>query len=603
MTHRGQIAAGRIKAPRRIFFPLALITAAALAVRLIFCAEMAALPQPNPMFHPAAATDPATYMTLAKQIISGDYHGVFYYQPFYYTVFLPACYIVSGSSVWFTAAVQALLGAGAVWFTGLAAAEWFGRKSGTAAALIAAVSTPLILYTPFHQNETLQSFNFALLLWLCVRADRRPCRLMPAAMAGLTAGCAVLTRGSAWCFVPAILLLLAVRRGIPLRRKIPRLLVFILPLLLVQLPFAVHNSLASGGLCGPSTAADAVLALGNTVESPAGGRDCGLPAGPMEYPESYSAAMERAAEEHKSMPGQMLEWLCAAPASFLELQFRKLLLFWDGGEIPNNVSLYGEGAASSILKILIPGRSSVLLPLCMAGLLTGLSLCRKGFRKRRFLFLCAFIISGWGMTSAFYILSRFRAPLLPALAAAAGILVYPPAYRRYGAVRTALLLVLCTVIVNHAYSGYRAAEPAIMRAVRPGGSEFIRRGKKVWLDHGPLTLGGWTPAENAGKITIGKSFPHSGFSGAEITLLCPDGIPADIPAEVNGKPAELICSGTAGTAGFTTVTLPLTPDDRQLQLTITGKRVFPILDTQRDYGRSTLNGAPVHGEWVLRCRE
>jgi hypothetical protein len=48
--------------------------------------------------------------------------------------------------------------------------------------------------------------------------------------------------------------------------------------LAVESPFIIYNSIQLGRLSGPSTAADAVLALGNTPEAPPGGRDPGLPA-------------------------------------------------------------------------------------------------------------------------------------------------------------------------------------------------------------------------------------------------------------------------------------------------------------------------------------
>ena len=218
-------------------------------------------------------------------------------------------------------------------------------------------------------NETLQSFWFALLAYLVVKLLKK--RNLPLALAtGAVWGCAVLTRGNALLF-GFVLAVLMIRR-----RAWKRGLAVAAACLVVQTPFIVLNSAHLGRPCGPSTAADAVLALGNTPEAPPGGRDPGLPAGPMEYPETYADFMARAAA--RSVPLQMLDFLRREPAAFLELQFRKILLFWESGEIPNNVSMYGEGRQSTVLACDLPGRSGVLLVCVLAGMIAFLPVLNVG---------------------------------------------------------------------------------------------------------------------------------------------------------------------------------------------------------------------------------
>ena len=61
----------------------------------------------------------------------------------------------------------------------------------------------------------------------------------------------------------------------------------------------------------------------------------------MEYPPAFHLWMAEAGEI--SVAEQILRWAEQEPLAFAELQFRKLLLFWDWRDIPNNVALYGEG--------------------------------------------------------------------------------------------------------------------------------------------------------------------------------------------------------------------------------------------------------------------
>ena len=403
-------ASGAVPAERRFFRLLWGISALAVVLRLGVAWEFAAINGGwNSVFHPSSATDLATYMRLGAEVAEGKFHGVFYYQPFYYAVFLPLIRLVAGASVWAVIVAQSLLGGATAFLAGLCGRRFGGAVGGLLAAALTAISTPLLLYAPFHQNETLQAFLLVLLFHLTLRMLGSASPLRAVAL-GIAAAAAILNRGNIWLFVPLLFLALflgvhraAPSKGARWRRFALSASLFAAALLLPQLPFILRNTRLTGRLCGPSTAADAVLALGNTAEAPAGGRDPGLPAGPMEYPESFHLAMAQA-ERGVSVPRQMLAWLLRSPGDFLELQFRKLLLFWDHREIPNNVSLYGEGEHSIILRLLVVGRSGALLTLGIAALLLGLGrLCRR--REPELCFLYGFILLYWAAIAVFYNLS------------------------------------------------------------------------------------------------------------------------------------------------------------------------------------------------------
>ncbi len=605
-----QRAAAGIRSGRGFLLTLGGIAGCALLLRLGVWAELGAMNGGhNSVYTPSVFTDLATYMKLGREIAAGEYSGPFYYQPFYYAVFLPVCYWLSGGSIGFVIFIQSLLGAGTSWFAGLAAARLFGRTAGMVAAGFVAISTPLLLYTPFHQNETLQAFNLTLLFYLSLRACE--CwTLRRWSAVGLVAGIAILTRGNIVLFLPGIVAAAAwsgLRRKVRLPRVAAGCALLLAAAYLVQMPFIIHNTRETGKLSGPSTAADAVLALGNSPEAPAGGRNPGLPAGPMEYPEAYSRMMALAGEG-VSVPEQMFEMMCREPGAFFELQFRKLLLFWDYREIPNNVSLYGEGEASRILRWLLPGRSLVLLPFGLAGLVLAVV---RAYRRRevKLWLLIYFVAIYWAATALFYILSRFRAPILPLVAVAAGGFAawflrrwrHAPEKRRQLLLYGGGVFIAMFWIVSSSYDFYRTRlESSLARWFRPDGVEVKFGGTPYRLDHGPMTFGGWEMVEMKPGLKLDKQFANFTAPGeVEWTVLT--GKPGRIRYRVNG----VLRTYQAEKPGFVKLRFPVTPRNGGFSIEIVGftGEHWLFYDAQRDYGRSELGGAPLAGEWIMRLYE
>ncbi len=584
-----------------VFLPVLIsIAAAGVILRLLVAQELGSVNGGfNSVYTPSKLSDLATYMTLAHDIAAFRYSGEFYYQPFYYAVFLPVLYWLSGGATGMVIFAQSLLGGATAALAGLTAGRLFGRIAGYTAAVLTAISTPLLLYAPFHQNETLQAFNLTLLLCLAVRAVHLwSCKRW--LWVGIVCGIAILTRGNIWFLVPGIaaaLLLSGRHKKITWKKCIAALAVCFAAIFAVQLPFIWHNSRIRGTLTGPSTAANAVLALGNSAEAPAGGRNPGLPAGPMEYPAAYSAMMERVANG-VSVPMQMWEWMCREPGAFFELQFRKLLLFWDYREIPNNVSLYGEGEYSAVLRYLIPGRSALLLAMAFAGLLI---VADK--RRTDYLLLLYFILAYWGAVAVFYILSRFRAPILPVMAVAAGGYLgtmirrwrLAPEKRRNLLLFGGGALVLGFYLTSSGYEFYRSSiESGMMKLVRPAGTSVSFGDRTEVFDYGPFTFGGWAAQEIAAGDRFSKHFavPGNEQSVIECSFECsrPGVLIFRLP---DGRTTE----GRSLSPGIFTVKLPPAPE---YELVFSSGEHRLLFDTQRNYSRSSFNSRPLAGEWLMR---
>jgi len=575
------------------------LAAVAFFVRLGVSFELAAINGGhNSVFTPSVFSDLATYMNLAKDVVHGQFKGEFYYQPFYYAVFVPAIYLVSGGSIWAVIVVQSILGALTAYLAGLSGAMLFGKKAGLAAAILVTFSTVLLLMTPFHQNETLQTFHLALLFYCGLRA-LKDWKLWRWGVIGLIFSVAILTRGNIWLLWPGVALFLIFsgwRAKVAKGKIAAALAVFFVMTMLLQLPFMIYNSCYFKRLSGPSTAAGAVLALGNTKEAPAGGRNPYLPAGPMEYPDAYTDMMARP----RSVGLQMWDFLCESPLAFGELQFRKMLLFFDYREIPNNISLYGEGEYSQILQWSVWGRSGVIIALGVAGMLLWI---KKTIRRRscRLLFLYHFVFAFWCATWIFYILARFRAPVLPELAVFAGGWLIYARFGKLKKLRVLLLTLLAGCFITFAaYDAYRSYEPVIFRVTSPRGVRLpLVDGQVLYKDNGPFTFGGWTQQELAPGATLDKTFAgadpeKSGIWQLTVLTAKPgviagrrDGQPFSYRAEKVGLNTVEISGGGKGSLTFDRI----------------GGEQYLLYDTQRDYGRSRYNGEILHGEWVIKYKE
>ena len=562
-------------------------------------------------------TDAQTYLMYARQIVDGtfDYSQGFYYQPFYYAVFLPAVFLVFGTGAFGVVLVQACLGALTVWLTGIAFARLFGRRAGIAAAVLLALSRMHVLYTPFGLIAVLKGFLLALLFYLCVLAWRQPKRWWLAwGAVGLVAGMANATRGNIVLLLPLLALLAVLRYRHQGRIVAAAVAILLATFYLPQLPFMIANYQAHGRWV-TSTAAGAVLAIGNTPEAPPGGRNPDESIGPMEYANTYSYPYwmeleQRPPPERVTVGRSMWRWIRHQPLAWMELKFRMVLLFWNQTEIPNNIALYLPDGSRFDVPLLYSPLLLGFLPI--GGLaLAGMALALWRRHHRRFVLVAIAMIAVYcGSIVLFYILARFRVPLLPWLCGFAGYALIRAwdDYRRYRRERPRRLLATLGLVLaglllaGGAYDVYRyGLEKRVVAVVRPDGTRLNLGNRLVIFDHGPRTFGGW------------RWSPGLGLPGFQITkrFVIPDDVPDDAPTTLR------LLIGTASLGGSVQVQVnDLTPvaiyfDRRRLWAEVPGppagqaseltlrfadyqvSGIDLFVDTQRDYDRTLLDGQPI----------
>lgn len=584
-----------------------LITALAFVIRLGVCAELC-LSDSN-VLHPSKLSDMWTYLTLAKQILAGTYSGVFYYQPFYYVIFLPSIIYVFGNNIYLILVVQAAIGALTVLFSGLSARFLWGKAAGIFTAILLLFSSVLIFYTSFLLVVTLQAFWISVLLNLVIIALKKHSFVFWG-MSGIILGGSILTVGNMWLFFPVIFLF-ALWNGFENNNKLRIFLpamVFLFFTFLPIWPFIYHNTKILGKLSGPSTAAGAVLSYGNTPESSPGGNEPCFGAGIVN--QSYTQKYWLMTADKIPFYKRILNYFISEPLSYIELTFRKLLLFWDYREIPNNVDINIEKNLSQIMKYFGFIGTYVFVILGLSGMI--ICFPRKKKHPNSLLPFCL-VVTYWISVSMFYILDRFRAPIIPLLAIYGGAFL---AYLFSREARKIRHLLLCVFLIFSfsfftffSYDDYRYnLEAKIMRFVRPFGTVVDMDNCKMILDNGPVVFGSWGVIKLNPYDIICKNFRSKNSSvGSNAIFELPlyFKTPGLIKLEINGKIFTVPQKGEG--LYDNKFEIPLTIDKKNISLIAVkiktlkaSGNVYCLADYQRNYNRTSIGNVPINAELVCR---
>lgn len=341
----------------------------------------------------------------------------FFWQPVFYPAFLTAAHALSGSSLVFVKAIQALLGAVTCVLVYLLGRRVFDRRTGGLAALITALYGPLI----FFEGELLAAgwaaFWAVALILLFLRAEdrQRPSTLLAL---GICGALAVLTRPTFLLFFAAACAWLVLSqyragtRGRIAARGLAALLAgFCLPLT----PVAVQSHRITGQLSFLPASGWLNAYLGNnpdacrTIQIRPGEEWDRLNLGP-ELPRSSA----RSSDKREWSRRETLDYVRTQPLSFLNGLAHKSVQFVSPRELPRNVDLYLFRQWSGLLGLLtwkVGGFGfpfGVLAPLAALGLL---------LRWRRIpapliLFSVLYPLS----IILVFVTARYRVPVVPVLA-------------------------------------------------------------------------------------------------------------------------------------------------------------------------------------------
>ncbi len=378
-----------------------MVIVVAAAVRLVYLAQYR-----NSPFFLVPIWDAADYHNIAVSFSQAKIDPILSFRAPLYPLFLGLIYLITGVGDLMPRLVQIVIGISSCVLVMRIGERLFGKAAGTAAGLIAAVTSLMIYFELELLPTTL--FIFFILLFILELLKLKDGN-GSAVRAGLFFALGVLTRPVILTFLPlAVVWFLWIRTP---SRYLVRFLIFaMLPLVLSLMLHVLAGSgtvlvSAQGGInyyIGNHHEAD-----GATASFPGIGTGWG-------WEEMRRIAVSRAEKPLLDSEIDRIYWLkglkeiASHPVDWLKLMTRKALLFWNKIEIPNNRDLYYHGRNFPLMGKLMLFGFPFLLPWALSGVV--LNWRRHGVKLLTVFFLIYYIT-----TIQFFITARFRHPLTPLL--------------------------------------------------------------------------------------------------------------------------------------------------------------------------------------------
>ena len=392
-------------------YGVVVVAVVALALRLAHLASL----RHTPVFA-VLIGDALQYDAWARQIAGGQWIGteVFYQTPLY-PYLLAIVFKVAGHHLLLVRGIQAVLGAlSCVWLC-LAGRRFFNANAGVAAGALLAIYPPAIFFDGLIQKSSLDLFLLTLLLALLGEFLARP-HWKWLVGAGLALAAFTLNRENARVLYPVVAVwLLVYFRATPLKTRAAWVGVFTAAIAALLLPVGVRNYHVSGDFLISTSQAGSNFYIGNHAGAHGGYEAL--------VPDHGNAAFERddatrLAEEgagRKLSPADVSDyWFARAaadirldPAAWLTLLGRKLLLTLNAVEAVDTESMEVHADYSPLLRGLLWFNFGIVLPLAVFG-----AWWSRG-AWRRLALLYAMFLGLVLSVAVFYVLARYRYPIVP----------------------------------------------------------------------------------------------------------------------------------------------------------------------------------------------
>ncbi|HEU5181181.1 MAG TPA: glycosyltransferase family 39 protein [Candidatus Polarisedimenticolia bacterium] len=493
--------------------------------------------------------DPLFYFNWAREIAAGHWIGdkIFVQSPLY--AYLVAVFLkVLGERHIFPILqiFQILMGVGTCLLVVRIAERLFSRREAFLAGLLTAVYGPFLFYEGMVMKTFLSTFLTVYLVDLLLRSEGTQRKLLVAA--GFVFALTSLVRDN---FVLLFPLLIAgfflAFPGLRLGDRLKACLLFTLGGALGILPVTARNYAVGKEFALLTTGGGEVFYIGNNAD--ANGRYLPPPFVHATPEKEHDDFIDKASElsGRKLTPGesssfwlkQGLQWIGANPGAWMKLELRKLMVFWNAYELPDNYNYYEvRQVLLSPLGLLgmllfIPLRFmtfNLVAPLGLAGILLSLP------QGRRLVWIYLILFGYMGTVLLFFNFSRFRVPIVPFLCLFAGLTlaaladeirkwsgyfsdrpkaeeepaaVIPPPWADYSRrpifLASGAVLVLSWVAVNFVAQGGRGVFPTVQSKLSLGDAyrtqgDFLRAEKEYLV---ALQILGDEPMDQATAAELG----------------------------------------------------------------------------------------------------
>ncbi len=402
----------------------AVIFLLAIAVRALHLFQMHGSP-----LYDVLICDAWQYDQWAQRIAAGEWLGgseVFYQTPLY-PYALAVLYAVFGHSVWLVRMAQAVLGSLACVFLARAGSRFFSAPIGWVSGILLALYPPAIFFDGIVQKASLDLVLTTALVWVAAAAQEKP-RLTLFGAAGVLFGAVILNRENAAVLLPVVLAWIVwLSWSDPLKTRCVRSLVFCLAMAAVLLPVGLRNFYVGRAFLLTTSQIGPNFYIGNHLGARGGYESLRAMRGdPLHESQDARLLAEELLERRPLSPTEVSRyWLARSwsdiqsdPASWLRLLAWKWFLTWNALELVDAESIRAHGQFSAVLggmgQVLHFG---VLCPLAVLGLWW----TRRDWRRLGLLY--ALLLAYAAAVTLFYVLARYRYPLVPvtAMFAATGL--------------------------------------------------------------------------------------------------------------------------------------------------------------------------------------
>jgi tetratricopeptide (TPR) repeat protein len=400
----------------------------ALLLRLVYIFRLSGTP-----FYRPDRLDPLFYFSWAREIAAGHWIGdkIFVQSPLY--AYLVAILRKILGERWIFPLLQiaqALLGVGTCLLTVRIGRRVLGETEAWIGGFLVALYGPFLFYEGMVMKTFLSTFLTVYLVDLLLRSEGTRRKLL--LLAGFVFALTALVRDNFVLLFP--LLVLGICLAFPSlssRARLRAALLFTLGAAAGIFPVTLRNYYVGREFALLTTGGGEVFYIGNNAD--ANGRYLPPPfvhADPLHEHDDFIAKASELAGR-KLTPGesssfwlrQGLSWIASSPGAWMKLLVRKLIVFWNYYELPDNYNYYE--VRQVLLHPLSTAGMILYLPLTLvtfslAAPLGLLGMALTGRRWRQLLLIYLLLFGYMGTVLLFFNFSRFRVPIVPFLCLFAG---------------------------------------------------------------------------------------------------------------------------------------------------------------------------------------
>lgn len=359
-------------------------------------------------------SDELAYISMAINLISGN--GIVdqmgnraMYNVGYPLVVLSPVFLFFGEDFRVARLFNVLLGGAAIVLTYLVAKEaGAGRFGRLMAAAIWAIYLPASVYGIYLLKENLMIPLMLGVIWCALKLAKQS-SMRVAAVCGTLLGLLALTGNAALSLAGAVALAL-VATPAPLPRRMNLAMVMLAVGILVTSPWIIRNMQAIGAPV-LNTNGGFNLYLGNNPAA------TGMFVSIAETPRGSTwADLRRTGEVQASetLKQEAIAWVKANPSDFLALSLRKAIYFWTP---PVHQGKGETSSAERIARVLWTAQFALLLVAALGTLLI------RRLRTKELAILWLSVVCYTAVHMVFYVIFRYREPIMPALAVMAALAI------------------------------------------------------------------------------------------------------------------------------------------------------------------------------------